>query len=72
MTLNLFLVFAVLILSGLHDFIIGPAATAAGKADPGSAYAGRLRRDASWMGRMNLVLALVVTAIGVMLVRGRP
>jgi hypothetical protein len=31
-----------------------------------------LRRWASWFGRINLLLALVVVALGVMLVRGRP
>lgn len=40
--------------------------------DPASPAAGRLRRQASRIGRLNLLLALVISAFGVMLVRGWP
>jgi copper resistance protein D len=62
----------ILVLSAWHDFRIGPRATAALRARPGSPEAVRLRALASWFGRLNLLLALVMAAAGVMLVRGRP
>jgi putative copper export protein len=65
--LGLFLV--VLALSAVHDFRLGPRAAAAG---PGSPEAARLRRAASWLGRLNLLLALAILVFAVMLVRGWP
>jgi uncharacterized membrane protein len=62
----------ILVLSAFHDFLFGPRASAALSANAASPEARRLRRIASWFGRLNLVLALVVVACGVMLVRGRP
>ncbi len=62
----------ILILSAWHDFRIGPRATAALRSRPGTPEAARLRALASWFGRFNLLLALVMVALGVMLVRGRP
>jgi uncharacterized membrane protein len=67
---KLFLVAVVLILSMIHDFFIGPRATTVGQHAPDSAEALRLRRQASWIGRVNLLLSLVIVALGVMLVRG--
>ena len=67
---KLLVVAVILALSAYHDFSVGPRATAAGQADPGSAPALRLRRQASWMGRLNLLLALAAMALGVLLVRG--
>lgn len=64
------LVTLVLFLSALHDFFVGPKASALGRANPGSYDAMRFRRHASWLGRINLFLALVIVAFGVMLVRG--
>jgi len=60
----------ILILSAVHDFYVGPKATELMQADPRSPQARRLRRGASWLGRLNLLLALVVVFLGVMLVRG--
>ena len=60
----------ILVLSAVHDFYVGPKATALIQADPGSAQAQKLRRAASWLGRLNLLLALVVVFLGVMLGRG--
>jgi uncharacterized membrane protein len=68
--LGVFLV--VLAVSGLHDFIIGPRATAALAKAPRSAEAQRARRRASLMGRGNVLFALLLVALGVMLVRGVP
>ncbi|MBI4307717.1 MAG: DUF4149 domain-containing protein [Chloroflexi bacterium] len=70
--LKLLLVGAILVLSALHDFVVGPRATALWQASPASAEALRLRRQAGWMGRLNLLLALAVVALGVTLVRGLP
>lgn len=67
---KLVLVGLVLVLSVLHDFFIGPRATEVGRTAPGSADALRLRRQASWLGRINLLLALMIVVLAVVLVRG--
>ena len=72
LALKLFLFGAVLALSCVHDFSIGPRATALWRKEPASAEAGRLRRQASWIGRVNLLLALAIVALGIMLARGSP
>jgi putative copper export protein len=56
------IVTVVLLLSVAHDFWIGPRASQTGDA--------KLRRAASWIARVNLVLALAVIAFAVGLVRG--
>jgi putative copper resistance protein D len=68
--IKLVLVGVVLILSVIHDFFVGPRATAVGQSAPGSAEAIRLRRQASWIGRVNLLISLIIVALGVLLVRG--
>ncbi len=68
--IKLALVAVILGLSAWHDFRVGPKATAAWQADPASHEATRLRRLASWFGRLNLVLALAVVALAAALVRG--
>lgn len=62
----------VLVVSAVHDFVIGPRATDAIQRDPRSDEAAALRRMASKLGRLNGVLALVLVALGVVLVRGWP
>jgi copper resistance protein D len=62
----------VLAISTVHDFWLGPRATAVMKADPRSAGAERLRRAASRLGRANALLALVLVGLGVVIVRGWP
>lgn len=62
----------ILVLSGLHDFCIGPRATAMLEHDPRSEEARHLRRRAAWMGRLNAVLGLVIVLVAVLLVRGVP
>ena len=54
------LVVLALALSVVHDFVVGPRAGRPG-ADP------RLRTRASWMGRVNLVVVLVVVLLGLTL-----
>ncbi len=68
--IKLLLVSAILVLSVLHDFVVGPRAMVVWRANPGSPEALRLRQQAGWIGRINLLLALVVIALGVVLVRG--
>lgn len=60
----------VLALSALHDFVLGPRAARRLETDPGSPKALAMRRRASWMGRLNLLLGLVLILLGVMIVRG--
>ena len=71
-TLGVKLIFvaAMLVVSALHDFVIGPRAGVLLRNDPTSVEAQRLRRMASWIGRINFLFALVVAALGVMFVRG--
>lgn len=63
---------ALTVLSARHDFVVGPKAAAAIQQDPQSAETAHLRRKASLHGRVNALLALVLVAIAVMIVRGRP
>ena len=69
---KLLVLFLVLLLSALHDFVMGPRATALWQRNPASEEAMRLRRQVSWIGRLNLFLALVMVALGIVLVRGWP
>lgn len=62
----------VLVVSAVHDFAVGPRATRAIAADARSMRAQVERRRASMLGRINVILALVLTAAGVLLVRGVP
>ena len=63
---------AVLLLSAAHDFVLGPRATRALVEDPASNKAESLRRMASVMGRVNVLFALLLVALGVVIVRGWP
>jgi len=58
--------------SGVHDFVLGPRATAAIERAPRSPEAERFRRQASLLGRANVLLALCLVGLGVVLVRGWP
>jgi putative copper export protein len=60
----------VLMVSAMHDFVVGPRATTAIARDPRSPQAQAARRRASLLGRANVLLALVLVAAGVMMVRG--
>jgi putative copper export protein len=55
------------VLSAVHDFVVGPAA---GRATAGSAEAVALRARAAWMGRMNAVVGVVLVVAAVRLTRG--
>ena len=54
------LVVIVLILSAVHDFVLGPRAGRPG-ADPA------LRIRASWVARLNVILVLIIVALGLAL-----
>lgn len=55
---------AMILVSAVHDFWLGPAA---GRGSPG---AERMRRAASWLARLNAALGLVVVLAAVRLARG--
>lgn len=61
---------AIVGLSAIHDFRVGPRATEAVRRDPSAPEAERLRRMASHMGRLNLLLGLLMLVFAVQLVRG--
>lgn len=63
---KLALVTVILVISAIHDFYIGIAATT----DPDLGRREKFRRAASLIGRANFLLALVVVALAVTLVRG--
>lgn len=69
---KLFLFATVVLVSAVHDFVVGPQASAALAADPRSAAAAAARRRASLLGRINVVFALLLVGAGVALVRGLP
>lgn len=69
------LVAVLLLLSVFHDFILGPRSTRlAQQRDTAGTprQAERLRRQASWIGRVNALLALAIIFFAVALVRGLP
>lgn len=66
------LVLVVIALALYHDFVVGPAATRAMEADARGAAALALRRQASWIGRINTLLSLVIMTLALLLVRGVP
>ncbi len=60
LTLLEMLIVLTLILSAFHDFVLGPRAGA-----PGADSAARLR--ASWLARINVLVALVIVLLGLSL-----
>jgi len=72
LTAKLVLVALVIALSLYHDFAVGPAATRAMQAEPGSPAALALRRRAALLGRANALLSLVIMTLALLLVRGLP
>lgn len=64
---KLIAVTAMLVVSGIHDFILGPAA---GRLQPGSPRAIAFRRHAAHLARANAVLGIVIVIAAVVLTRG--
>jgi len=58
---------AMLVVSLLHDFVTGPAAS---RLAPGSPEANAARRRAAWLARLNAALGIVVVIAAVRLARG--
>lgn len=69
--IKLALVAVILLSSSVHSRL-GARATELMRTEPGSVRARRWRKTASWLGRMDAVLALAVVTIAVMLIRGVP
>lgn len=63
-------IFVIVVLSAAHDFFVGPRASAAIRKAPNSQEAQRLRSAASWIGRVNFLLAVAVVVLAVRLARG--
>jgi copper resistance protein D len=59
----------VLILSGIHDFWLGPKAADLMDSEPDSQRTKRLRKASSWVGRINLIFGLMILYYAVSLVR---
>lgn len=70
LAIKLFFVSLIYLISAIHDFYIGPKATRLWKEAPDNPLAGRLRKQASWIGRLNLLFGLIVVFEAVQLVRG--
>jgi putative copper export protein len=68
---KLFTFVIIILLSAAHDFWVGPKVSLLAQKG-NSAELERWRKAASWLGRINLLLALLMVAFGVMLVRGHP
>jgi uncharacterized membrane protein len=58
---------AMIIVSAVHDFVLGPRA---GRATPGSPEALRMRRRAAMLARVNAMLGILVVIAAVRLARG--
>lgn len=60
----------VLIISGLHDFWLGPKAARLIDEHPGEPKTQRFRKMTRWAGRLNLLLGLLILYFAITLVRG--
>ena len=58
---------AMVLLSAVHDFVVGPLST---RARPGTPEALRLRRRAALLARINALIGIILVAIAVRLTRG--
>jgi uncharacterized membrane protein len=70
--LKLALVGAMVVVTALHDFVLGPRSTRALVASPDAATSAAGRRAMRWLAVLGLLLALLVVAVASMLVRGVP
>ena len=70
------LVALILVLSGTHDFVIGPRLANMLDEERGPETVEeqilQYRRAVSWLARINLFLALAIPGLSVLLVRGNP
>ncbi len=63
---KLIAVVTMLIVQGIHDFVLGPAAA---RAMAGTQEALRLRKKAAWLARINAILGIIVVLAAVKLAR---
>lgn len=66
---KLLLVFVMVGIAAIHDFVVGPRSSRCVESDGNGDYEG-LRRAASYMGRLNVVLALILLYVAARLTRG--
>ncbi len=59
-----------LIISGVHDFWLGPKAAELIDTQPESDKTKAVRKAASWIGRLNLLLGIIIIYFAITLVRG--
>lgn len=64
--------FTIVAISLLHDFGVGPRASAAMRAAPDAPITKRWRRAARGMGQLTALLALMAVLLGIVIVRGAP
>ncbi|MBI2060820.1 MAG: DUF4149 domain-containing protein [Nitrospirae bacterium] len=69
---KLILFYVILVISAVHDFYLGPKATASWMADPNSPKTAKYRNLASKLGQIGLLISLAIVAFAVMMVRGLP
>ncbi|HLR31914.1 MAG TPA: DUF4149 domain-containing protein [Fodinibius sp.] len=70
LSIKLWLFAAVLIISGIHDFWLGPKAARLIDEEPHSESTRYFRKAASWAGRLNLILGLFILYFAISLLRG--
>ncbi len=68
--IKLILFAIVIIISGLHDFWLGPKAVQLMNEEPNDKTTKRYRKATSWIGRINLLLGLLILYFAITLVRG--
>lgn len=59
-----------LMISGIHDFWLGPKAAELMDVQPESKKTSRYQKFTSWVGRLNLLLGLLILYFAITLVRG--
>lgn len=59
----------VLIVSGIHDFWLGPKAVKIMADEPGSPKGDRFRKASSWIGRINMAAGLLILFYAITMVR---
>jgi uncharacterized membrane protein len=69
LALKVLLVGILLLMSAVHDFVLGPRLSALGRTAPDEPERLRLRRRTVSLARLELALGLVVVLLGVLLVR---
>lgn len=68
--IKLILFSVIIIISGLHDFWLGPKTAALIDDKPGERKTRTYRKSTRWIGRQNLLLGLLILYFAITLVRG--